>query len=125
MFGRRLIRSKQTRMPEAMPRGADPPHTGGRAAAPGFHLREVGSTPEDRHLLAGLLAHPPVWNNTIPTAEPPVDVAVAVQAMLRRPGALQRSPRGNALWVPGIVPPPFAQPELAKGGPVWDLPAFR
>jgi len=125
MFGRRRIRSQQGRASKVMIPEADPLHTVGHARELAFHLREVGTALEDRELLAGLLARPTAWNNIIPMAEPPVDVAVAVQAMLQRAETLQRGARGNALWVPGIVPPPFVRPEQTKGGPGWDLPAFR
>jgi hypothetical protein len=125
MFGRGRRRGQQARMPEAMMRVAHTHTAVGWRTMPRFHLREVGSASGDRDLLARLMAHPPAWSNAIPDAEPQLDVANTLTAMLQRSGTrLQRS-AGSAPWVPGVVRPPCAWPEQTKGGPTWDLPAFR
>lgn len=76
--------------------------------APRLAARRVGTTPEDRVLLAQLLLSPPAWDNPLPSA-----------ATLRDMGSQFAQP-GPAPYLPAQ-----GGDDLSKGGALWDASELR
>jgi hypothetical protein len=110
VFGRLRRRSSGSQAHTLAPLGAGHPEL-----LSGLQPRQVGTTPEDRALLARLLVNPPAWDNAVPRVE--------LMGTPEAAGPAPQPPSGAPLDAPVALPSVWG-PEPSRGGKAWVPPAL-